>query len=744
MNGITYEQGDIMSDMKQKRILLVDDNTEIHKDFCKVLSNTNHDSLEEASAHLFGTSAPTPFKAQEYNIDSAYQGQEALELVQQSILNNYPYALAFIDMRMPPGWDGVETIKRIWEIDPNIQMVICSAYSDHSWEEITQELGDSDNLLILKKPFEVIEISQLASSLTRKWELINDLHTLVMDRTVELERLYSLTNATLESTHEGILAVNLNNDAVLYNNTFIKQWNISEDTLKSEKSEQILEQLAENVEDSILFSKILNDLTVHPKITTREWQLKNGSIFEIYTHPQYLDNQIAGIVYSFLDITARKELEKQLLHQATHDYLTGLPNRALLLDRIKQALAYAKRSNLQVGVLMIDLDAFKEINDSHGHKSGDLLLKCYADRLIGFLRENDTVARLGGDEFVVVVAAQDNDSNFHGFLTKLIELLSKPCIIEDQEITATATIGVSVYPQDGHDADALLKNADAALYYAKELGRNRFQMYMEEFNTKNLQRAELKKELCVALKRKELSLNYQPLVDLKSGEVIGVEALLRWNHPTLGSIPPVTFIPIAEESGFILEIGEWVLRSACAQAKIWHQSSAFPNIKISINISVKQFRHKNFVSLVHDILEETQLKPDCLELEITESIILEDIVTAVQKMIELKTLGIRFAIDDFGTGYSSLSYLKHFPFDTVKIDKVFIENVATDSNSASIVEAIIGMTKRLGINVLAEGIEHLDQVNFLRKHHSNQVQGYYFSKPLNEMECTKLLNQKPM
>ncbi len=734
-----------MSVTNQKRILLVDDNTEIHKDFTKILSKNDSDSLDADSANLFGTSkASSNYTADEYLISSAYQGQDALELVKKSLEDKKPFALGFIDMRMPPGWDGVETIKRIWEIDPNIQMVICSAYSDHSWEEITRELGDSDNLLILKKPFEVIEINQLASALTRKWELISNLHSMVDNRTAQLENLYSLTHTTLESTHEGIVAIGLNKDVVLFNNNFLTQWEIPETILKSEQSEKIWELLSEKVEDPILFLKIMNDLTTNPKICTREWQLKTGTIFEIYTHPQYLNDQIIGMVYSFLDITERKELEQQLLHQATHDYLTGLPNRALLLDRIKQSLAYAKRFNLQVGVLMVDLDAFKEINDTLGHKAGDLLLKSYAERLRSFLRENDTVARLGGDEFVIVLAAQPQDNNLSGFLTKLIELFSKPCMIEDHEIIATATIGVSVYPQDGLDPDTLLKNADAALYHAKELGRNRFQLYMEEFNTKNLHRAELKRGLGLALQNNELSLNYQPLVDLKTGTVIGVEALLRWKHPTMGLIPPVTFIPIAEECGLILEIGEWVLRSACAQAKIWHETSEFPDIKMSINISVKQFRHKNFVSLVRSVLEETQLNPDCLELEITESIILEDVLSAVQKMIELKDLGIRFAIDDFGTGYSSLSYLKHFPFDTVKIDKIFIENIATDTNSASIVEAIIGMTKRLGINVLAEGIEHIEQVNFLRKHHSNQVQGYYFSKPLNEKECTKLLKQKPM
>jgi diguanylate cyclase (GGDEF)-like protein/PAS domain S-box-containing protein len=724
--------------------MLVDDNVEIHKDFCKILSMTETDSLEEDEALLFGlTKIRGKFEPQYYRIDSAYQGQDALELVKESVVKNDPYAIAFVDMKMPPGWDGIETIKKLWEVDPAIQMVICSAYSDHSWEDITQELGNSDNLLILKKPFEVIEINQLASALTKKWELIANLQSLVKKRTEELENLYALTQTTLESTQEGILAAGLEEQILMYNQKFLKQWGISEEILKSEKSGTVFQKLAEFVKDPIHFLKIMGDLAIEPKTKDiKEWQLNSGSIFELYAHPQYLHDKINGVVYSFRDITERKTLEKQLLHQATHDALTTLPNRALLVDRINQAIGHAKRFDLRVAVLLLDLDSFKEVNDSYGHKAGDLLLKCQAKRLAEFIRANDTVARLGGDEFVVVLVSQPLETDFVVFLNKLIEVFADPCKIEDHEIISTASIGVSIYPQDGEDVDTLLKNADAALYHAKEMGCNRFQFYMEEFNKRILQKAELKLELAQALHRKELSLDYQPLVDLKTGSIIGIEALLRWNHPTMGIISPMTFIPVAEESGLIIPIGEWVLRNACAQAKIWHDTSAFPFIKISINISVKQFRQRNFVSLIRHVLEETGLKSECLELEITESLIMGSVTDVIEKMLELKNMGVRFAIDDFGTGYSGLSYLKHFPFDTVKIDKTFMDNITTDPNNASIVEAIISMTKNMGIDVLAEGIEHAEQVSFLREHHSNQVQGYYFSQPLSEKDCSALLKTK--
>ena len=738
MLGMTLNQ------IKQKRILLVDDNAEIHKDFYKILSKSDNSQLYEDEIFLFGEKIPNQNNNFiEYKIDSAYQGQEALELVKESLLAGEPYALAFIDIRMPPGWNGIETIKRIWEIDPYIQMVICSAHSDHSWEDISNELGSSDNLLILKKPFEVIEINQLAAALTRKWELIANLHTLIKNRTTELEHLHSLTRATLESIQEGILAVGLQGQIILHNEKFLSQWGISKGDIQSEKATFIFQKLAQKVEDPVIFLKMMSDLNSRPKAKkTKEWKLKSGVILELYAHPHYLHDEIVGIVYSFRDITERKELENQLLHQATHDDLTGLPNRALLTDRINQAIAHAKRYNLFVGVLLVDLDFFKETNDTLGHNAGDLLLKIQAKKLSDFVRESDTVARLGGDEFVVILASQSDEKNIMGILNQFLDLFSTPCKIDNHEIIATASIGVSIYPQDGLDADTLLKNADAALYHAKELGRNRYQFYMEEFNKNILHRAELTLALGQALKKKEFVLSYQPLIQLKSNTIVGIEALLRWNHPTSGVIYPVTFIPIAEESGLIIDIGEWVLRTACTQAKIWHQSPAYSKLKISVNISVKQFRQKNFVLLLKNILEETQFEPSCLELEITESLILGNITESIQKMIELKALGIRFAIDDFGTGYSSLSYLKHFPFDTIKIDKTFIDNITTDTNSASIVQAIIAMTKNLGIDVLAEGVEHIDQVKFLKKNHSNQVQGYYFSKPLSEEDCTHLLNLK--
>lgn len=731
-----------MAQEKLKRILLIDDSVEIHEDFRKILLSNTSSSLNEEEAILFGSNDQQNVHSVTYRLDSAYQGQEALLLIQKSLLENDPYALAFVDMRMPPGWDGVETIKRIWEVDPSIQMVICSAYSDHSWEDISQELGHSDNLIILKKPFEVIEITQLAMALTKKWELVAHLHTLVKNRTSELEHLHALTQATLEATEEGILAVGLNQKVLIHNDNFLKQWEIKKEEVTGNDANTLFDLLAKKVENPAHFVAVMNKLSDEPKSQdNKEWQLKSGYILELYTEPQYLHGEIIGVVYSFRDITERKAMETQLLHQATHDILTGLPNRALLQDRINQTLVHAKRFNLLMGVLLVDLDHFKEVNDTFGHNTGDALLKAQADKLSSFVRENDTVARLGGDEFVVVLASEPNEQYFSRTVQKLLELFVVPCHIDGHDIVSTVSIGVSIYPKDGQDATTLLKNADAALYHSKESGRNRFQFYLEQFNQLTLEHAEIQTALSQALQKNELSLDYQPLLDLKSGKIIGIEALLRWHHPTLGNVLPEKFLPVAEESGLILPIGEWVLKTACAQTKIWHDTSAFPNIKISVNISPKQFHQKSFATILSKILKETGIKPESLELEVAENLMMEKTEEVREKMKSLKALGIRFAIDDFGRGYFSLNNLKHFPFDTVKIDKIFMSNVVKDADHSSIVKAIIGMTKKMGVGVLAEGVEDKEQVDFLRKHHGQEVQGYYFSKPLSQQACTELLNK---
>jgi diguanylate cyclase (GGDEF)-like protein/PAS domain S-box-containing protein len=744
-----------------KRILIVDDNTKIHEDFCKVLNTCLEDqSLKAAESILFGkpddTQTPSSHEEPNYTIDSAYQGEEALELVRKSMLLDQPYALAFIDIRMPPGWDGIFTIKKLWEVDAELQVVICSAHSDYSWDAMSKQLDNSDNFLVLKKPFELIEIRQLAASLTKKWELrkrvnyqIQNLNKIVNERTESLNKSnqnlaesLSLINATLESTQEGILAVCREREIITYNKMFLRLWDINENLLKMQSPEMIFQQLAQQAEESQLFFSTLLSLYENPKKENiREWKLQSGKILELYSHPRYIDNKQVGSVFSFRDITERKKLEEQLLYQATHDSLTRLPNRILLTDRIQQAILHAKRYRMFVGILVVDLDNFKQINDSLGHNAGDILLKLVSKKLLSCVRESDTVTRLGGDEFVLVLVSLKNEEELIQKARQLVETFLVPSEIENHQLTVTVSIGISVYPKDGHDPDILLRNADAALYHAKEEGRNTFQFYRTEFNDHLLQRAELTTALRQALPHNELTLHYQPLIELNTDNIIGMEALLRWKHPTFGNVSPQVFIPLAEETGLIASIGEWVLKEACQQAKLW-QKTVSPTLRIAVNVSAYQFKQKNFIDIVRSALQESTLDPSYLELEITESLIVTNSEDVLKKMSELKMMGVYLSIDDFGTGYASLSYLRYFPFDKIKIDKSFIEGVVHNTEDRSIIEAIINMTKSMGLEVLAEGVERKEQVDFLRQTPNTQVQGYYFSPALGKEECTILLEKQ--
>lgn len=733
----------------QKRILLVDDNKTIHDDFYKVLTIKKEDqALLEVEALIYGNSKSLEKKFHElpYMIDSAYQGQEALELVKTAVEKKQPYALAFIDVRMPPGWNGIETIQHIWKVDPDIQIVICTAFSDYSWKEIVEKLGYSENFLILKKPFDVVEIRQLAAALTKKWELnqevqyqIQHLQESVNERTAELDKTLSLTKAAMEATPEGILAVGNNKKVITYNRMFLRLWNIPKTKMLDENADTLFEFLTEQVTESQHISKILNQACAKPNtITNKEWKLTTGKILELHVQPQYLHDEIVGCVFSFRDITERKRLEEQLLYQATHDSLTGLPNRILLSDRLEQAIIYSKQSKEIIALLALDLDNFKEINDTLGHAVGDKLLKSVAIRLVTHLDEGKTIVRMGGDEFVIILPKIKEEQEAIVIANELLNLFLTPCKLDNNALTVTSSIGISFYPKDGQDSEQLLKNADTALYRAKELGKNNSQVYIPEFNEHMLERVELITLLREAIDKNQLVLHYQPLVKTETGKIMGMEALVRWQHPKLGLIFPQIFIPLAEETGLIVPIGEWVLKEACSQTKKWQEELDI-ELNIAVNVSGYQFRQKNFIDMVKNILKVTRLKPEYLELEMTESLIFKNVPETSEKMQELKQLGVVLSIDDFGTGYASFSYLKDFPFDKVKIDKSFVSGIHLNDHDNAIVEAIINMTTKMGIQVLAEGVEKIEQAEFLKNHHGNQVQGYYYSKPLNAEESTQLL-----
>jgi diguanylate cyclase (GGDEF)-like protein/PAS domain S-box-containing protein len=443
------------------------------------------------------------------------------------------------------------------------------------------------------------------------------------------------------------------------------------------------------------------------------------------------------------DITDRKVAENRVKFLAYYDVLTGLPNRTLLQDRLDKALAGSRRRKDKVAVLFLDLDRFKVINDSLGHSFGDLLLRKVADRLKREARDQDTVARIGGDEFVVVLTGLKDMTDAAVAAQRVMDAMIAEFGIQGRSLSVNCSMGISMFPDHGADGETLIKNADAAMYSAKESGRDRFQFFSEEMNTQVMERLTLEHGLRLALDRKELFLVYQPQMDVATGAVVGMEALLRWRHPELGVMSPDRFISIAENSGLIAPIGAWVLRTACAQARRWQDEGIAP-MPVAVNVSAVQFRQTGFQELIRSVLSETGLPCQYLELELTESLLLSNADMTASIVWELKNMGLKLSIDDFGTGYSSLSYLKQFPFGKLKIDRSFIRDVAVNADDAAITTAIIRMAKSLGLKVIAEGVETEAQLSFLRALRCDEIQGYYFSKPLTADQVSAKFRSDPV
>jgi diguanylate cyclase (GGDEF)-like protein/PAS domain S-box-containing protein len=464
------------------------------------------------------------------------------------------------------------------------------------------------------------------------------------------------------------------------------------------------------------------------------WILENGHIIE------GVDGAPGMIEGTIIDITDRKRAEEQVKHLAFHDALTGLPNRLLFQDRLNMAVLSAHRSGQRIAVLFLDLDRFKVINDSLGHSVGDELLRQVSARLGTSVREGDTVARLGGDEFTVLAAGIGGDDDSPTIGRKILSAIRLPFFIDGQELFITTSVGIAVYPTDGEDAEALVRNADTAMYRAKEQGRDNCQLYTPGMNSKALERLSLENRLRQAIHNEELILQYQPLIDLESGQIRGAEALVRWEHPELGLLPPGEFISLAEVSGLIVPIGEWVLRTACRQAREWH-ALGFPHLSIAVNLSARQFQQADLVDHVREALLLADLPAGSLDLEITESNAMQNAELSISTLWDLKNLGVRLSMDDFGTGYSSLNYLKRFPIDRIKIDQSFVRDVTSDPDDAAIAAAMIALAHSLQLTVVAEGVETESQLAFIREQQCDEMQGFLFSPPVPAERFEELLRE---
>ena len=613
---------------KNSRILVVDDNPSIHDDFAKILLSASEPpqaAFSAAKLALFGEAVEAEARPS-FEVDFALQGQAGLDRLEQALRDGRPYAMAFVDMRMPPGWDGLETIEHFWTVDPELQVVICSAHSDYDWMHVFARLGHADKLLIVKKPFETIEILQCASALTRKWQLARELRQHV----ATLEQLVMARTQGLETAN------------------------------------------------------------------------------------------------------------KQLRHLATHDALTGLPNRVLLEDRLSHAIAIGERAGGIFGLVIVDLDRFKVINDSLGHKAGDDLLKEVARRLNASVRQVDTVARFGGDEFVLIVSPITGPEDVNRVARRILEDLQRPVSIAGVDIRVTPSIGIAFSPADGTSPETLLARADAAMYFAKQRGRNNIQCYAPGMNTETREKVRLESDLHEALALNQFELHYQPKVDTATGMVRSAEALIRWQHPSRGLIAASEFIPIAEECGLIGAIGQWVVQTACRQAKEW-QKAGLASVRVAVNLSATQFRGGNLVAVIRGALDEAQLHPQFLEVELTESAVMTDPEESILILDELSRMGVLVSVDDFGTGYSSMSYLRRFPIDKLKIDRSFVAEMASSPDNLAIVRAIVSLAHSLRLKVIAEGVETREQLEVLAGLGCDQYQGYQFSAPLPAVEFEALL-----
>lgn len=738
-----------MSDI-ELRIMVIDDSPAIHEDFIKVLTTTKEQStaFNVLDRELFGeenTFEREESLLPEFQIDTADQGREGVEKIKLACEAGKPYALAFVDIRMPPGWDGLETIKRMWKIDRDIQVVICTAYSDYSWEETVQKLGVSDNLLVLKKPFDKVAVRQLACALTRKWLLAKEakkytesLQKIVDERTESLQQSLSLLRATIESSTDGILVVDLKGKLIDCNQQFRKIWGIPESLIKQKSEDLLLEYIVNKLRKPDEFLEKVAYLRQHIDDTSLQVvKFKEEKIIECYSQPHRINKVTVGRVWSFRDITERAFLEEELERQATHDSLTDLPNRVLLNDRIQQAIAVAARERTCFAILFFDLDRFKLVNDSLGHEFGDEVLCEVSKRLTSLLRAEDTLARLGGDEFVVVVPELKKGEEVVSVVQKILNSFNQPLYIAGHEFVLTTSIGISLYPEDGTSLNTLLKNADLAMYLAKEQGGNQFRFYTPQLNKITNQQLERESELRNAMKNNEFFIVYQPQYDAKNHRLLGLEALIRWQHPQKGVILPLQFIPIAEESGLIVPLGEWVIREVCNQINEWKRQG-FPKIRVAVNVATQQLKQVNFAETVKSILEEYEVDPETFEIEITENVIITNL--EVQRMInKLKEVGVKIVLDDFGTGSSSLNYLKQLHIDRLKIDQSFVKNISRSCSDEVIIEAIIAMARSLNFTVLAEGVENPNQINFLKEQNCDEVQGFFLSKPLSSESITQVL-----
>lgn len=546
----------------------------------------------------------------------------------------------------------------------------------------------------------------------------------------QLEQLFSIINSTLQASLDGIILMDEDDDPMLFNQRAAELLGTTQDVIGRSSYDTLQTLLNDNAINPEVFSRQLSSIAKNPAISTSgTLEMNNGLIVEVYSQARIQDDKTMGRVWNFHDITELRQNEETIRHRAYHDSLTNLPNRTLFTDRINHALTRYKRSEEEFALLFIDLDGFKYVNDTLGHEIGDQVLIEVAKRLDNIVREHDTIARHGGDEFLLMLELVENSLQIKEIASRILQVLSEAFVLDEQEIHISASIGITIAPKDGHSSDELIRNADMAMYSAKAQGRNNYQFFDRSMAESSKRQLSLQSQLNQALRKEEFQLHYQPKIDLKTRRITGAEALLRWYQGGEILIGPTEFIGIAEQSGLIVPISEWVLNTACQQLADWlpHLPDDFV---LSINMSAQHFMQRNVVETIIGILDRHKIPCHRIELELTESVVIEDPKNSIAKLKLLRARGIKLSIDDFGTGYSSFNYLKNLPIHTIKIDRSFIKDVESSSRDLSLVESIVNIAHTLGLNVVAEGVESEEIHGLLQGITCDMGQGYLYSRPL--------------
>ncbi len=637
--------------------------------------------------------------------------------------------IILLDLGLPDA-QGLESIRRARAVAPGVPLVVLTSLDDESMAARALQEGVQDYLI--KGQID-------ARGLLRALRYAVERKSMQEELFEEKER----AQVTLNSIGDAVICTDISGNITFLNLVAVRMTGWSRDEAAGRPMAEVfrvVDAASRKTTPNPMEMAVRQNRTMHlpPNCILIQRDRCEIPIEDSVAPIHDREGKVSGVVIVFRDVSSGQTMALQMAHSAHHDFLTGLPNRKLFNDRVSQAILSAARNMKKVAVLFLDLDGFKHINDSLGHSIGDRVLQSIAKRLVDSVRGSDTVSRQGGDEFVVLLSEVEDSEGVAITARRLLQVGAEPHTIDQHDLYVTACIGVSIYPDDGLDVETLIKNADTAMYQAKENGHQSYQFFKPAMNVRAVERQSIEGSLRRALERQEFAVNYQPKINLRTGEISGAEALIRWTHPTRGLVSPAQFIPVAEDCGLILPIGNWVLREACKQARTWLEAG-LPLGTMGVNISAVEFRNENFLEGIFAILKDTGLNPNLLELELTESVLMKRPESTASVLQALRAKGVQVAVDDFGTGYSSLSYLQKFSIDALKIDQSFVRRITTAPDETTIVTAVIGMARSLRLRVVAEGVETLKELEFLQAHQCDEAQGYYFSRPILPEQFAKLL-----